>query len=251
MAEELRPHVLWISLLLVTVAVPPVKVVTTANISSNKPHSRQKRLLWLTTDGRLALPPSTTLAINPTLSLPFVRQPPDGFSSSLSVSLPFTIHFDKLGLTDEQNPYGVLPPLLSRSMGRAAGTIAADYLAQLLSSRRDKREAPSPPNETIFHGGERAMMYLLLEGLLGNFGMDGKACLLRAICEVHGQRMENFGFFGEVLKLFLTASRSPYAHLIQEYVDAEQSGVQDGECWRYYKDCSKSLFVWSEKNKYK
>lgn len=91
MAEELRPHVLWISLLLVTAAVPPVKVVTTANISSNnKPHSRQKRLLWLTTDGRLALPPSTTLSINPTLSLPFVRQPPDGFSSSLSVSLPFT-----------------------------------------------------------------------------------------------------------------------------------------------------------------
>lgn len=57
---------------------------------SNVPHNRQKRLLWITDDGRLALPPGTTLIIAPTLGLPFVRYPPDGFHANISVSLPLT-----------------------------------------------------------------------------------------------------------------------------------------------------------------
>lgn len=54
------------------------------------PHSRQKRLLWITTDGRLALPPGTTLSIVPSLSLPFIRNPPEGFKSAMGIDLPFT-----------------------------------------------------------------------------------------------------------------------------------------------------------------
>lgn len=60
-----------------------------------KAHSRQKRLLWITNDGRLALPPGTRLTITPSLSLPFVRYPPDGFLSNMSISLPFTSEFTK------------------------------------------------------------------------------------------------------------------------------------------------------------
>ena len=58
--------------------------------SAQKPHVRQKRLLWITSDGRLALPPGTHLTITPSLSLPFVRYPPDGFLSNMSISLPFS-----------------------------------------------------------------------------------------------------------------------------------------------------------------
>lgn len=60
---------------------------------SNKPHSRQKRLIWITDDGRLALPPGTTLSISPTIALPFVRYPPSGFLSNMTVSLPLTSKF--------------------------------------------------------------------------------------------------------------------------------------------------------------
>lgn len=75
-------HLLQISLLvLCTLAV---------DRKENVPHSRQKRILWVTSDGRLALPPGTTLVITPSLSLPFVRYPPDGFFSNITVSLPFT-----------------------------------------------------------------------------------------------------------------------------------------------------------------
>lgn len=56
----------------------------------DQPHSRKKRLIWITDDGRLALPPGTVLSITPTLSLPLVRYPPDGFLSNITMSFPLT-----------------------------------------------------------------------------------------------------------------------------------------------------------------
>lgn len=56
----------------------------------NIPHSRQKRILWITNDGRLALPPGTTMQITPSLSMPLVRHPPKGFLSNISINFPFT-----------------------------------------------------------------------------------------------------------------------------------------------------------------
>ncbi|XP_046387337.1 uncharacterized protein LOC124156895 [Ischnura elegans] len=235
--------------------------------ASQKPHSRQKRLLWLTRDGRLALPPGTTLIISPSLSLPFVRYPPEGFLSNMTISLPFTIEFDKLGLTDNANPYGALPPLFARSLGRMSGSLMAEYVGSLIGKIRGKRDAegeddrgqqpgfegafhdPKAPTN-LFHGGERAILYGVLEEFLSNFGMDGRACLLRAICEVHGHPLTSFGLLGEFVKLFFTASKSPFASVLEEYVAAEKAGMDDGDCWRYYKKCPKSLFLWKERNKY-
>lgn len=55
-----------------------------------------------------------------------------------------------------------------------------------------------------FHGGERALMYTIVEDFLMTFGMDGKACLLRAICEIHSKTVDHFGLVGEMMKLFFT-----------------------------------------------
>lgn len=54
------------------------------------PHSRKKRLLWITDDGALALPPGMVMTLTPTLSMPFVRHPPKGFLSNLTISMPLT-----------------------------------------------------------------------------------------------------------------------------------------------------------------
>lgn len=93
-------------------------------------------------------------------------------------------------------------------MGRAAGSMLADYIAKMIAHRRQRRSTPMepPPPETkdAFHGGERALLYTFVEDFLSNFGMDGKACLLRAICEVHAHPLKNFGLLGEMLKLFFT-----------------------------------------------
>ncbi|XP_026762931.1 uncharacterized protein LOC113521568 [Galleria mellonella] len=221
----------------------------------NIPHSRQKRILWITNDGRLALPPGTTMAITPSLSMPFVRHPPKGFLSNMTVSFPFTIDFDKLGLTDNENPYGDFPPIFARSMGRAAVSMMSDYVGQYLERRRGKRSEDVPPDmEKVvldrLHGGERALLYGVAEDLLANFGLSGKECLLRVICEVQAHPLTNFGFLGEIMKLFFTPSKSPYAHLLKEYVEAEKAGSEaGGECWPYFRLCPKSIFQASP-NKY-
>lgn len=67
-----------------------------------------------------------------------------------------------------------------------------------------KREAIQDLPKNILHGGERALLYGTAEDMLGNFGLNGKACLLRAICEVQGHPLNNFGLIGEMLKLFFT-----------------------------------------------
>jgi DM4/DM12 family len=188
---------------------------TSYHEAENKPHSRQKRLIWITDDGRLALPPGTTLIIAPTLSMPMVRYPPDGFHSNISISVPLTIDFDKLGLTDNQNPLGTLGPLFARSMSHSAGEVLADYVYKYLKHRQKREtndrfnaidnEIPKIPFDHAFHGGERAILYTVVEDFLSNFGLDGKGCVLRTICEVHSHKsIHSYGLFGEFFKLFFT-----------------------------------------------
>lgn len=73
----------------------------------------------------------------------------------LSLSVVFTVVFDSLGLTDNQNPYGVLPPIFARSMARRSGSMLADYVAHFLEHKRGKRSPPEKPPFDVFHGGER------------------------------------------------------------------------------------------------
>lgn len=95
-------------------------------------------------------------------------------------------------------------------MGRAAGSLLGDYIAKFISHRRGKRSTEEKPpkipdqHKHAFHGGERALLFVVVEDFLENFGMNGKACLLRAICEVHAHPLENFGLIGEMLKLFFS-----------------------------------------------
>ncbi|KAG5676780.1 hypothetical protein PVAND_006589 [Polypedilum vanderplanki] len=221
------------------------------NDSNQAVHSRQKRLIWITDDGRLALPPGTSLIFSPTLTMPFVRYPPEGFHSNISISIPLTIDFDKLGLTDNQNPLGTL---LARSMSQSTGEILADYVFKYLKhrSRRhtadniqsvDKETPPKLPFENAFHGGERAILYAIVEDFLSNFGIAGKACVLRTICEVHSHHsIHQYGLLGEIFKLFFTASLSPYAEHLNEYIEAEKTGKGMRECLKYVKKCPQSIF---------
>ncbi|KAI8040282.1 uncharacterized protein LOC128258454 [Drosophila gunungcola] len=237
--------------------------------SPDTPHIRKKRLIWITDDGRLALPPGTSLTFVPTIAMPLVRHPPEGFFSNLTISFPVTIDFDKLGLTDNQNPLGDLPPLFARSFGHEAGHMVGEYVARYLHVQRRKRdlseqrsrsgedhpfkvheEGPKFPElpaglQHIFHGGERVLLYGVVEDFLSTFGMDGKACLLRTICEMHSRSLEKFGVFGEMTKLFLTVTKSPFSDLVPDYVQAQEVGEgkqAPGECFPYFKDCPKSIF---------
>ena len=62
----------------------------------------------------------------------------------------------------------------------------------------------TPFSNVLFFLIFRVLLYQAVEDLLFKFGYEGKACLLRAICEMHESPLIGYGFFGEVLELFLT-----------------------------------------------
>jgi hypothetical protein len=38
---------------------------------------------------------------------------------------------------------------------------------------------------------------------------------------------------------------------MSDYIEAERMGHEDGECWRYFRECQHSLFKMTERNKYR
>lgn len=101
------------------------------------------------------------------------------------------------------------------------------YVSQYLNIRR-KRDVPTAAttehnndrepyeelvelpasHQHVFHGGERAILYGVVEDVIATFGFNGKACMLRAICEMHSKSVHHYGLFGEMAKLFFTWVRS-------------------------------------------
>lgn len=77
---------------------------------------------------------------------------------------------------------------------------------EFIKVKSSENEIPKLPEEHkhAFHGGERALLYAVLEDFLTNFGLDGHGCLLRTICEVHSKNVHRFGLIGEFMKLFFT-----------------------------------------------
>lgn len=99
------------------------------------------------------------------------------------------VDFDKLGLTDNQNPLGDLPPIFARSFGHSAGEMLGGYMTKLLhfKRKRDLSEQNKVPSSSpgghfkvqqqtkdeehpqfpqlpdrfkhIFHGGERYVQH--------------------------------------------------------------------------------------------
>jgi hypothetical protein len=140
---EFRVHAAWLTALIATALVPTG--------ASDKPHSRQKRILWVTNDGRLALPPGTALVITPSLSMPFVRYPPDGFLSNMSISLPFTSTWPLLGDLNAGTGQNILHAL----------TEANGYLATNTNIIHSTQEFPHDPIVVYWSGTESLIPFYL------------------------------------------------------------------------------------------
>ncbi|XP_063242248.1 uncharacterized protein LOC134542157 [Bacillus rossius redtenbacheri] len=94
----------------------------------------------------------------------------------------------------------------------------------------------------------RWQLYLLLERLLRRVGLDGRACLLRAVCEASGSHMvRGQGLSAEVLHIFLTPSatdeeKGAETQVRREYSSAEAMGdALQVDCAVLYPECSLSL----------
>ncbi|XP_068217736.1 uncharacterized protein [Palaemon carinicauda] len=177
-------------------------------------------VIQLTSDRRLALPVGTLIVLTPTISLPMDKGLPYGYGNSATLSFPFKIYCDDLGMTSEENTWG-----------------------------RKKRDTAATSVGNLA-GGDREVLYKMVERSLNAVGINGKACLLRAICEMFVEPLEHHGLIGEFLEVFFSPSRKHENddERLSEYTNAELEGKSIGRCERYHEACPYSFFVSGSRN---
>ncbi|XP_037083350.1 uncharacterized protein LOC119103802 [Pollicipes pollicipes] len=90
---------------------------------------------------------------------------------------------------------------------------------------------------------EKADMYSYAENFISQFGLDGKSCVLRTICEVAEAPVQDAGVMGEIINTVLRTTVEPTeGERMQEYRKAEERGKAVGRCDEYYATCPVSVF---------
>ncbi|XP_063894998.1 uncharacterized protein LOC110370395 [Helicoverpa armigera] len=87
----------------------------------------------------------------------------------------------------------------------------------------------------------RELTYTVLENRFQEYGMKGKECMLRNICEAAETPLHHNGILGHILHIIFTPSSSREEGLDDEYYEAEAAGHR-GDCDQYLQDCPTSLF---------
>ncbi|XP_050088647.1 uncharacterized protein LOC126572953 [Anopheles aquasalis] len=117
-----------------------------------------------------------------------------------------------------------------------------------------------PTPETIFNNrafdqpqqpdAARAALYAVLErsfdrpsdgAIAGSVGRNGRACLLRAICEVAATPFAHNGLIGEIIDVIFTPN--PSEAIDPVYRLAQERGRQQHDCLRLYPSCPKGLGI--------
>ncbi|XP_055642058.1 uncharacterized protein LOC129778904 [Toxorhynchites rutilus septentrionalis] len=87
----------------------------------------------------------------------------------------------------------------------------------------------------------RKRAYRSLEINLNRMGLNGKRCILRAICEAAQDPLhEHNGIVGDLIQILLMPSHSENEHLPAEFYRAEEMGLRH-DCSKYRRHCSKSI----------
>jgi hypothetical protein len=79
-------------------------------------------------------------------------------------------------------------------------------------------------------------------------GLEGRACLLRAICEANATPDHDDGLLGDAVNLLLSASHAlrhgeeEADEHYREYLAAEARGRLSGECTKYEHACPLTFF---------
>ncbi|XP_031763113.2 uncharacterized protein LOC113510741 [Galleria mellonella] len=87
----------------------------------------------------------------------------------------------------------------------------------------------------------RELAYMVLENRFKEYGMNGKECMLRNICEAAETPLHHNGLLGHIMHIIFTPSSSREEGIDDDYYEAEMEG-QRGNCDRYLDDCPFSLF---------
>ncbi|XP_064082259.1 uncharacterized protein LOC135198528 isoform X2 [Macrobrachium nipponense] len=113
--------------------------------------SRTKRFVYFTRDRRIRFPPDSLFVVIPTVSVPLRGNIPTGLKAPvLQVSVPLKLVLDSLGLTTEEHPFGIW-------------SIFDDEFGPEADIPRRKRHVRNKRSDSRFPGGDREMLYSIVE----------------------------------------------------------------------------------------
>ncbi|XP_071536834.1 uncharacterized protein [Panulirus ornatus] len=84
---------------------------------------------------------------------------------------------------------------------------------------------------------QRVTAFTFLERIMDKLGLDGRQCILRAVCEVGEEPVDDLGITGEVINLFFSAGYGSRTAELEDFVQAEEAGRQEGGCEGLYHAC--------------
>ncbi|XP_023313157.1 uncharacterized protein LOC108910280 [Anoplophora glabripennis] len=148
------------------------------------------------------------------------------------------------------NPYFHFPPG-SPYMGifvAVAIPLNNRGLADVFFSMNFEASYSLPQNQTQFvfppiitDTVTRKFVYNMVESNIQSYGVPGKPCLLRAICEAAEFSTQSTGVLGDLLHILLTPSSSKNDDPMIDYAEAEEYGKNKKHCKKYSKKCSLSV----------
>ncbi|XP_065562333.1 uncharacterized protein LOC136028422 [Artemia franciscana] len=137
-------------------------------------------------------------------------------------------------------------PLITQSGGKlSVRGIVEIYIAitTLLDSLFDESEGLLKKRSLA--ETDRLQVFRSIEFGLASLGVDGKACLLRTICELQSNPIAHSGLLGEVVTAVLTPKEG-MNDFLHDYIEARQIGrignTTAKSCGRHYSDCPFSVF---------
>ncbi|GFG28154.1 hypothetical protein Cfor_08248 [Coptotermes formosanus] len=87
----------------------------------------------------------------------------------------------------------------------------------------------------------RRNAYEIVERRFASYGLKGRQCLLRTICETAESPLRHNGLVGDILHIIFTPSSSADENLHPAYRTAEKRGRRGQNCRSFYPKCPLGL----------
>ncbi|KAJ9585429.1 hypothetical protein L9F63_002776 [Diploptera punctata] len=87
----------------------------------------------------------------------------------------------------------------------------------------------------------RRQLYHVIERKFHSYGLEGRECLLRTICDISASPLHHNGLLGDILHLIFMPSTSAEENLSLDYHEAETNGKNLLSCQQLYPECRTGL----------
>jgi len=164
-----------------------------------------------------------------------------GLPKGLSFTMKWALEFPFVSFTRLRTPL------------QFAATVSLDYPDEWVhgdtpaKKSKNRKKKPRKRREvddwSESESWQREWLYARLENYLTSWGLEGRACLQRAVCEVAEAAFEEDSFLGAALNLLLRPSLSNHTNAgYQLLLQAERRGQCGGDCCEGYAACPVSIF---------